>query len=68
MGLGAPFQRRSVQNPLGAGIARLTVVTRAIVAVPGPFCNPLAPPGFPEIKKNWALHGVRGAVMTPAID
>ena len=60
MGLGAPFQRRSVQNPLGAGMARLTVVTEAIVAVPGPFCNPLAP-GFPEIK-NWALHGVRGAV------
>ncbi len=61
MGLGAPFQRRSVQNPLCAGMARLTVVTRAIVAVPPPFCNPLAPPGFPEIK-NWALHGVRGAV------
>ncbi len=39
---------------------RLTVVTRAIVAVPTPLCNPLAP-GFPEIK-NWALHGVRGAV------
>jgi hypothetical protein len=48
-------------------MARLTVVTRAIVAVPPPFCNPLAPSGFPEIK-NWALHGVRGAVMTPAID
>ncbi len=60
MGLGAPFQRRSVQNPLCADIARLTVVTRAIVAVPTPLCNPLAP-GFPEIK-NWALHGVRGAV------
>ncbi len=67
MGLGAPFQRRSVQNPLGVGMARLTVVTRAIVAVPPPFCNPLAPPGFPEIK-NWPHHGVRGAVMTPAID
>ncbi len=66
MGLGAPFQRRSVQNPLGAGMARLTVVTRAIVAVSTPFCNPFAP-GFPEIK-NWPLHGVRGAVMTPAID
>ncbi len=61
MGLGAPLQRRSVQNPLGAGIARLTVVTEAIVAGPPPFCNSLAPLGFPEIK-NWVLHGVRGAV------
>ena len=49
-----------MQNPLCAGIARLTVLTEAIVAVSPPFGNPLAP-GFPEIK-NWALHGVRGAV------
>ncbi len=41
-------------------MARLTVVTRAIVAAPRPFCNPFVP-GFPEIK-NWPHHGVRGAV------